>query len=77
MKIATAHEMREIDKATIEWFGLPGVALMENAGRAVAEKAVDILGEPAEKSSLLCAVAAIMAETVVWRPVGCITAVCG
>ena len=46
MKIATAHEMREIDKATIEWFGLPGVALMENAGRAVAEKAVDILGEP-------------------------------
>ena len=34
MKIATAHEMREIDKATIEWFGLPGVALMENAGRA-------------------------------------------
>ena len=49
MKIATAHEMREIDKATIEWFGLPGVALMENAGRAVAEKAVDILGEPRGK----------------------------
>jgi NAD(P)H-hydrate epimerase len=49
MKIATAQEMRDIDKATMEWFGLPGVALMENAGRAVAEKAVAILGEPRGK----------------------------
>ncbi len=49
MKIATAQEMREIDKATMEWFGLPGVALMENAGRAVAEKAVSLLGEPRGK----------------------------
>ena len=49
MKIATAQEMREIDKATMEWFGLPGVALMENAGRAVAEKAVAILGDPRGK----------------------------
>ena len=49
MKIPTAQEMREIDKATIEWFGLPGVALMENAGRAVAEKAVSLLGEPRGK----------------------------
>lgn len=49
MKIATAQEMREIDKATIEWFGLPGVVLMENAGRAVAERAIEILGEPRGK----------------------------
>ncbi|MBP2665056.1 MAG: nnr [Firmicutes bacterium] len=49
MKIATAQEMRDIDKATMEWFGLPGVALMENAGRAVAEKAVSVLGEPRGK----------------------------
>ena len=49
MKIATAQEMRDIDKATMEWFGLPGVALMENAGRAVAEKAVSVLEEPRGK----------------------------
>jgi len=49
MKIATAQEMRDIDKATMEWFGLPGVALMENAGRAVAEKAISILVEPRGK----------------------------
>ena len=36
MKIATSREMREIDKSTMEWFGLPGVVLMENAGQAVA-----------------------------------------
>lgn len=49
MKIATAQEMRDIDKATMEWFGLPGVVLMENAGRAVAEKAIAILGDPVGK----------------------------
>ncbi len=49
MKIATAAEMREIDKSAMEWFGLPGVALMESAGRAVADKAVAILGEPRSK----------------------------
>lgn len=49
MKIATAAEMREIDKTAMEWFGLPGVALMENAGRAVADRAIAILGEPRSK----------------------------
>ncbi|NMC31462.1 MAG: NAD(P)H-hydrate dehydratase [Veillonellaceae bacterium] len=49
MKIASAQEMRDIDKSTIEWFGLPGVALMENAGRAVAEKAISLLDEPRGK----------------------------
>ncbi|MDP3284455.1 MAG: NAD(P)H-hydrate epimerase, partial [Desulfobacterales bacterium] len=36
MYIVTADEMREIDKATIE-FGLPGRILMENAGRGAAQ----------------------------------------
>ena len=49
MKIATSREMREIDKSTMEWFGLPGVVLMENAGQAVADKAIEILGEPRGK----------------------------
>src|SRR6266576_2702668 len=37
MKIVTADEMREIDRATSERFGVPSLTLMENAGTAVAE----------------------------------------
>jgi ADP-dependent NAD(P)H-hydrate dehydratase / NAD(P)H-hydrate epimerase len=37
MKLLTAAEMREIDRRTIEVIGLPGVVLMENAGRAAAD----------------------------------------
>ena len=36
MKIVSAAEMREIDRATSERFGVPSIALMENAGSAVA-----------------------------------------
>src|SRR5580658_6807721 len=36
MKIVTAAEMREIDRATVERFGVPSLTLMENAGTAVA-----------------------------------------
>jgi ADP-dependent NAD(P)H-hydrate dehydratase / NAD(P)H-hydrate epimerase len=37
MKLLTAAEMRELDRQTIEVIGLPGVVLMENAGRSAAE----------------------------------------
>ena len=37
MKITTAAEMREIDRASTEKFGVPSLTLMENAGSAVAE----------------------------------------
>jgi NAD(P)H-hydrate epimerase len=37
MKIVTAAEMRAIDRATSERFGVPSLALMENAGMAVAD----------------------------------------
>jgi hydroxyethylthiazole kinase-like uncharacterized protein yjeF len=37
MKIVTASEMREIDRATSERFGVPSMTLMENAGTAVAD----------------------------------------
>ena len=36
MKIVTTAEMREIDRATSERFGVPSLTLMENAGSAVA-----------------------------------------
>ncbi len=40
MKLATAAEMRELDRRTIEEFGIPGIVLMENAGRAVVSALV-------------------------------------
>ncbi len=36
MKITTADEMRAIDRATTERFGVPSLTLMENAGGAIA-----------------------------------------
>src|SRR5712671_992487 len=40
MKIVTAEEMRAIDRATTEKYGVPSLTLMENAGTAVAEFAL-------------------------------------
>jgi len=37
MRIVTAAEMREIDRATSQRFGVPSLTLMENAGSAVAD----------------------------------------
>ena len=37
MKIATREIVREIDRKTIKEYGIPGLILMENAGRAVSE----------------------------------------
>ncbi len=36
MKVVSAMEMREIDSETIEGIGIPGIVLMETAGRAIA-----------------------------------------
>jgi NAD(P)H-hydrate epimerase len=41
MQIVTAAEMRAIDRATSERFGVPSLTLMENAGSAVAEHAME------------------------------------
>ena len=35
MKILTSREMRDIDRRAIEGIGIPGVVLMENAGRGI------------------------------------------
>ena len=53
MKIVTAAEMRAIDRATSERFGVPSLTLMENAGSAVA---VHILAQykAAKKIIVLC-----------------------
>lgn len=43
MRVCTAAQMRECDRLTIEEVGLPGIALMETAGRAAAQVVLDTL----------------------------------
>nr|WP_092074614.1 NAD(P)H-hydrate dehydratase [Dendrosporobacter quercicolus]NSL47572.1 NAD(P)H-hydrate dehydratase [Dendrosporobacter quercicolus DSM 1736]SDN05463.1 NAD(P)H-hydrate epimerase [Dendrosporobacter quercicolus] len=43
MKVATASEMRAIDRCAIEEYGIPGIVLMENAGVEVVKAAESML----------------------------------
>jgi NAD(P)H-hydrate epimerase len=49
MKLSTAQQMKDIDKAAIEGMGIPGLKLMEVAGKSVAEVIADYLGEVGDK----------------------------
>ncbi len=52
MKIATSYEMRQIDRLTIEEYGLPSLVLMERAGLAVAQKVKEL--NPPRKVIVVC-----------------------
>ena len=49
MNYVTSQQMKAIDKRTQEEFGIPAIILMENAGRAAAEVALDMLSEKKDK----------------------------
>lgn len=51
MKVVTSEEMREIDRATIEDYGIPSVVLMERAGLSVALKVKELLSQKSEARS--------------------------
>jgi NAD(P)H-hydrate epimerase len=55
MKIVSADEMREIDRRAIEEYGIPGIVLMENAGRAAADSIEDMLIQDEIDSVLIIA----------------------
>ncbi|MBP2660685.1 MAG: ADP/ATP-dependent (S)-NAD(P)H-hydrate dehydratase, partial [Firmicutes bacterium] len=44
MKVVTVAEMKDIERAAIEEYGIPGIVLMENAGVEVAGQIESILG---------------------------------
>ena len=47
--------MREADRRAIEEFGIPGVVLMENAGRGAADVALEMLKGVANRSAVIVA----------------------
>ena len=54
-KPLTREEMRELDRKAIEEFKIPGIILMENAGRNVAEEIFRMIHNPQDtKVAILC-----------------------
>ncbi len=55
MRHATREEIREADRVAIEEYGVPGVVLMENAGRGAAQVALEMLGGKAgARAAIVC-----------------------
>jgi len=50
MQLAMAAQMRELDRQTIEEIGIPGMVLMENAGRGTVERMEQSFGPVAGKT---------------------------
>ena len=55
MFVVTAQEMRELDRLTIEKYGVPSLVLMERAGAAVTEAILNRFARPAKKGVLIVA----------------------
>lgn len=53
MKICTPSQMQEIDRKAIQGLGIPGLTLMENAGRGTYEMIVRYFGEVEGKSVIV------------------------
>ncbi len=53
MKICTAAQMRALDETAINTFGIPGMVLMENAGRNCAETIIRAHGDPQAKKAVI------------------------
>ena len=50
MILVTANEMQQMDRRTIEEFGMPGMVLMENAGRGATRFLLDCFPDIEKKS---------------------------
>ena len=55
MIVVTAQEMRELDRLTIEKYGVPSLALMERAGAGITQTILERFTRPAKKGALIVA----------------------
>ncbi|MCE5199437.1 MAG: NAD(P)H-hydrate dehydratase [Armatimonadota bacterium] len=55
ISVVTAEQMRNLDRRATEEYGIPSVLLMENAGRAVFNAAVEMLGGVHRKNVVVVA----------------------
>lgn len=55
MLLVSAKEMQALDKKAIEDFGIPGLILMENAGRGIAELILRHFAQARQKGALILA----------------------
>ena len=53
MKVLTADQMREVDRLTVEQYGVPGILLMENAASRTVEAAEERFGSLESKCALI------------------------
>ena len=51
--VVSSEQMHALDRMAIEEFGIPGLIPMENAGRAVADAAVDMLEQGVQCSRVV------------------------
>jgi len=54
IKVLTGEQMKHIDRKAIEELNIPGILLMENAGRAVYRKVKDIINEQDKNALVIC-----------------------
>lgn len=55
MRLVTAEEMQQADRAATVEYGIPGIVLMENAGQAVVQQAEAMLGDLCgKKAAVFC-----------------------
>ena len=50
----TRRQVREVDRLAIERYGIPGIVLMENAARGLAENAADMLDDGPNRALIIC-----------------------
>ena len=55
MIVVTAEEMREMDRLTIQKYGVPSLTLMERAGEAIAQAILQRFARNAKKGVLIVA----------------------
>ena len=55
MIVVTAEQMREMDRLTIQKYGVPSLSLMERAGEAITKAILDNFGRVRQKGVLIVA----------------------